>query len=133
MTDRPLYRLAHTVWPSRYRLEIEPDLKESKFDGRVFIEVQVQEPVSEMVINALDLTLHEVRIKSHAGSELIGEVSYNAIEEQVILTWPTMLAPGLWTLWIRYEGILGNTMSGFYRTQVHDRQGNPVVIAATQC
>lgn len=133
MTDRPLYRLSHTVWPSRYRLEIEPNLNESKFDGQVFIEVQVREAVSEIVINALELTLHEVRITAQDGSEFIGEVSYNAREEQVILTWPTVLAPGLFTLWIRYEGILGSTMSGFYRTQVPDRQGNPVVIAATQC
>lgn len=133
MSERPPYRLPHHVVPRRYQLEIEPDLFQARFDGQVVVEVEVREPITEIVINALELVLHEARLTSPEGRELTGVITYNSEEEQVILSWPEVLQPGEWTLSIRYSGILGTTMSGFYRTSVQGRDGKDVIIAATQC
>lgn len=133
MAERPPYRLAHTVAPKHYQLEIEPDLPNSRFKGRAVIEVEVRERLQEMVLNAVDLTLEHVSIKDAGGQELIGTVSYNTEEEQVDIAWPGELAPGMWELTIEYQGVLGSDMRGFYRTAVEGKDGSTVLIAATQC
>jgi aminopeptidase N len=51
------YRLARTVVPSAYRIFITPDLEKFTFSGRVEIDVDVKESVSELTLNAIELEL----------------------------------------------------------------------------
>ena len=51
------YRLPRTVMPSRYELVLEPDLAAGSFAGREDVTVTVTEPVSEIVLNAVDLEI----------------------------------------------------------------------------
>ena len=127
------YRLPHTVVPRRYQLQVEPDLPQGHFRGTVVIKVEVRETVREIVLNALDLSLDVVKLKQAGSLEMTGSVSYNASEEQAVLSWEKDIAPGDWDLTIEYRGELGGDMRGFYRTVVTGSDGNPVMIAATQC
>ena len=53
------YRLPRTVVPSRYAVTLEPDLEAFTFDGREAIELEVAEPVREIVLNSIELEIDE--------------------------------------------------------------------------
>ena len=46
------YRLPRTVVPRRYELRLEPDLEAFSFAGTVGVDIDVVEPVGEIVLNA---------------------------------------------------------------------------------
>ena len=56
------YRLPARRRPARYDVELAPDLAAATFDGRVEIAVDVVEPVDELVLNAIELDIVEVRV-----------------------------------------------------------------------
>ena len=55
--DPTTYRLPYSVVPSRYRLTLVPDLAAGTFTGDVAIDVTVSEPVTDIVLNAAELTI----------------------------------------------------------------------------
>ncbi|AEJ41873.1 putative peptidase M1, membrane alanine aminopeptidase [Sulfobacillus acidophilus TPY] len=132
MTEQPSYRLPRTVVPRLYRLEITPDVEQGTFKGTAAIEVEVLQPVTEFVMNAVNLTLTEVSLVDR-GTTQTGQVAYRPEDEQVVVTWPGTVDPGLKTVSITYSGILANDLRGFYRTTVTRTDGRSEVILATQC
>ena len=50
MPELDPYRLPTTVAPSRYTLELAPDLAAATFTGTVAIDVEVREPVTEIAL-----------------------------------------------------------------------------------
>jgi aminopeptidase N len=56
------YRLPRSAVPVRYDVELAPDLAAATFEGRVEIQVDVVEPVEELVLNAIELDVVEVRV-----------------------------------------------------------------------
>ena len=57
MSDEAEFRLPRSVVPRRYDLTLEPDLDAATFTGSEDVEIEVREPVSEIVLNADDLEL----------------------------------------------------------------------------
>ncbi len=53
------YRLPRTATPSRYDLTLEPSLDAGTFVGDVDIEIEVHEPLTEIVVNAKELDVLE--------------------------------------------------------------------------
>lgn len=133
MGERPPYRLPRTVVPRRYQLEIMPDKAKGVFHGSAVIAVEVLEPITEMILNAVHLTLDSVVLTNGEGQSVTGTVSYHPEEEQVSLHWPKTVAPGPWTVSMVFDGILATDLRGFYRTTVAGQDGQPIVILATQC
>ncbi len=48
--------------PHRYTLALQPDLGAATFVGHVIIDVNVNEPVSQIVINAKELEISDVKV-----------------------------------------------------------------------
>lgn len=133
MAEHAPYRLPHTVVPRRYELEIAPDLAAAVFTGRASVNIQVVDGVSEFILNAVNLTLEDVVLRSAGARALSGRISYREADEQVVLSWPEMVKPGLYTLSLRFDGRLSSDLRGFYRTTVTEPGKTPVTIASTQC
>ena len=55
MPERDPNRLPTTVVPSHYDLHLAPDLDAASFTGTAAIDIEVTEPVDEIVLHALDL------------------------------------------------------------------------------
>ena len=60
MPDTPAYRLPETVAPERYDIRLTPDLSAFTFAGEETVAITVRQPVTEIVLNAIELTIHTV-------------------------------------------------------------------------
>lgn len=133
MTNEAAYRLPRSVIPSRYQLTLSPDLGTASFAGSEVVDVEIVEPVVEVVLNAVELEIGEVSMVDAAGvSNAASGISYDVAEERVTFTFDAPLQPGHWRLHTSFAGVLNDKLRGFYRSKYKDPDGNEKVIATTQ-
>jgi puromycin-sensitive aminopeptidase len=127
------YRLPRTVLPDRYELTLTPDLAGAAFAGDERVTVRVVEPVSQIVLNAIELEILTAEFVSDDGSAaLSGSVTYDEVEERAMIDLGATAAPGVWHLHVTFTGILNDKLHGFYRSTFNDGDGSEQVIATTQ-
>src|SRR6266487_1089861 len=129
------YRLPRTVEPSRYDLTIEPDLESAMFTGSVDIAVTVNEPVSAIALNAVDLAIPSGSLSSvHGGARIeVTDVSFDRDLQRAKLALDGSAAPGDWVLHLDFHGSLSDRLRGVYRSTYTDEEtGDTHVIVATQ-
>jgi puromycin-sensitive aminopeptidase len=121
------------VVPARYDLTLEPDLDAATFTGTVDIEVDLVEPLDQIVLNAAELTVTEATIVFLDGTSHELDVSYDAENERVSLFAVDEPAPaGPATLSHAFDGILNDKLRGFYRSTFTDSGGVVRTLATTQ-
>ncbi|MDQ1362085.1 MAG: puromycin-sensitive aminopeptidase [Acidimicrobiaceae bacterium] len=139
--DPTAYRLPYSVVPSRYRLTLVPDLAGATFTGDVAIDVTVNEPVTDIVLNAAELTIDSAELTPANGGDGGApggtpleptSTSLDADEERVILTFAGPVPTGPATLRLSFTGILNDKLHGFYRSSFTDDDGHEQLIATTQ-
>jgi puromycin-sensitive aminopeptidase len=128
--DNP-YRLPRDVRPVRYDLVLEPDLDAATFVGLVDIEVEIDAPTAEIVVNAAELDLLTVTVNQGTAIEA-SNVELDAETERATLSFPVPLAAGSATLSCRFTGVLNDKLRGFYRSTYNDDEGVEHTIATTQ-
>jgi len=126
------FRLPRTVEPHVYRIEIEPDVGSATFSGTVGIDVTVHETVEQIVLNAAELAVSDVEVRTASGEVIGCTVSFADELEQVIFHPSSALAPGPSTLTCRFTGTLNDKLRGFYRSTFTDDAGATHTIATTQ-
>jgi puromycin-sensitive aminopeptidase len=126
------FRLPRTVEPHVYRIEIEPDVGSATFSGTVGIDVTVHEAVDEIVLNAAELAISDVEVRSASGEVTGCTVSFADELEQVIFHPSSTLAAGPATVTCRFTGTLNDKLRGFYRSTFTDDAGATHTIATTQ-
>ena len=134
MSTEADYRLPRTVIPSRYELTLAPDLERATFAGHQVVDVEVMEPVREIVLNAADLVIADVEMVQVDGVERVvaADVEYDATRERATFHFDATLNPGRWQLLTSFRGILNDNLRGFYRSTYKDESGVEHVIATTQ-
>ena len=132
MAEDSPYRLPRTVEPQRYDLTLTPDLEQATFAGEERVRVQVHEPVTEIVLNAIELEIHDAELTADDGTRLEGTVTLNEDEQQATIALDGTASPGPWTLQLSFSGILNDKLHGFYRSTFKDDDGTEHVIATTQ-
>ena len=126
------YRLPCTVVPTRYEIELEPDLARGKFTGRETVDVTVRETVQEIILNAADLEVRTASIRSECGTEQNALVTLEEAEERLRLRFPEPLRPGACRLSIEFAGDLNDKLRGFYRSTFTAADGTKEMLAVTQ-
>jgi puromycin-sensitive aminopeptidase len=122
------------VVPHHYDLDFTPDADAGIFQGRALIDVEVVTPTAELVLNAVNLTIHHARIQNTQGEAYEAQdIRYRTEDEMAVLRFSETIKAGAWTLEVAFDGVLANDLRGFYRTQVTNPDGTPVVILSTQC
>ncbi len=119
------YRLPRSVMPHRYTLALQPDLAAASFVGHVIIDANVNEAVAQIVLNAVELDITEVKI---GGEDATFELHADT-ERLVINSAPEL---GTTTIEITFTGTLNDKLHGWYRSTYIDTDGNKQVIAASQ-
>ena len=131
--DPSTYRLATTVVPHRYRLELTPDLEAATFAGDAEIEVTVVEAVDSITLNAAELAIAAAELTETSGRTLAATaVTLDEEEERATINFPESLTPGPATLHLTFTGILNDKLHGFYRSTFTDDAGVEHLIATTQ-
>jgi puromycin-sensitive aminopeptidase len=129
--DAAGYRLPRTVAPSRYDLTIRPDLEAATFAGVEDVLVDVHAPVSEIVLNAIDLEIGPSWVQlEHGGRVDVTQARLEAESERLTLQLATTIDPGRHALHVEFEGKLSEQMRGLYRSTYED-QGVTHTIATT--
>ena len=131
MTVDP-YRLPRSVTPVHYDLTIAPDLGACRFDVTTSITVEVHEPVTEIVLNAVELDVVEATITEAGGRQQAGTVTLDEGLERATVTFPEVVAAGQATLHIAARGSINDQLRGFYRSTFTDTDGVERIIATTQ-
>jgi aminopeptidase N len=127
------YRLPRTVIPSRYDLTIQPDLGRSTFSGSVDIVVIVEQPVERIVLNALDLEIHDGWLSYDDGTVLrLERVDLDPEHQRASLWFEAPVVAGEWSLHLEFRGELNDKLRGFYRSTYTDELGVTHTIATTQ-
>jgi len=128
--DNP-YRLPRTVLPTRYDLTLEPDLESSTFTGTVSIAVDVVEPTSAVVLNAIELDIDAAWVVLD-GRDHEASVSADTATERITLEVGTELPAGPSEIGLDFRGVLNDQLRGFYRSTYTDDSGTERVLATTQ-
>lgn len=124
-------RLPDTVIPEHYAITLRPDLDTSLYTGDEVIDIKVKAPVSQVVLNAVELAISEAFVTNADGSRLNGEVTFNNDAEQSVITFDGVMGKGKWKLHISFSGVIGKRLNGFYRS-TYTAGGKEHVIASTQ-
>lgn len=119
------YRLPRSVIPHRYTLALEPDLATATFVGHVIIDVNVNEPVPQIVLNAADIDVHEVRVGGDS-------VPFTLTDSDERLLIDSAQPGGTTTIDITFAGTLNDKLRGWYRSTYTDADGATQVIATSQ-
>ena len=127
VTDDPAFRLPRTVVPKHYRLTLEPDLEAATFVGTVDIEVTINEPVTEVVLNAAELEVIWASVDGLPAKPDLDEVG-----QRLHLQVDKPVGPGDSVVSISFTGMLNDKLRGFYRSTYADDDGTSHIIATTQ-
>jgi puromycin-sensitive aminopeptidase len=126
------YRLPRTVNPERYVIELTPDLEAATFDGRVGIDLRIEQAVDEIVLNAAELDIVTAALTTSEGRTLAATVVVDAELERATLRFDEPVPAGPASVTMRFTGILNDQLHGFYRSTFVDADGLTQVIATTQ-
>ena len=126
------YRLPRAVVPRRYDIRLEPDLTTLTFAGVETIAVSIAEPVTEIVLNAVELAVDEAVVTDGRGREQRATVSLDEGAERCRMAFAQPLATGEGRLRIVFRGTLNDKLRGFYRSVYKDPSGVSRPMAATQ-
>ena len=131
MNEDP-YRLLRNVLPRHYRLRIEPDLAAATFTGTEAVKVEVAEPTDRVVLNAIELDIHEAWFVGRDGRRVDSGVGYDEEAQRAVLSLAETIPAGPAEFHCRFSGILNDQLRGFYRSTFTDVDGCEQVIATTQ-
>jgi len=121
------HRLPRTAVPSRYQIRLRPDLAAASFTGQVLVEIDLHDPTDLLVLNAIDLEIHECEVNGRAA-----RFTLEPSTERLFVTSDSELPVGSHQLRISFTGVLNDRLRGFYRSTYRDEEGNERVIATTQ-
>jgi puromycin-sensitive aminopeptidase len=96
------------------------------------VALTVREPVTDIVLNACELTIHTVSVAAADGRTIHGTAALDEANERAVLSFPQSLTPGPWQLHVTFSGILNDKLHGFYRSTYKDANGQDKVLASTQ-
>ena len=127
------FRLPKYAIPTRYNIELSPDLEEKKFQGKVDLSINILEETDQISVNVAELHVNSIQINSDNLKNL--KVLNWEIDDQyeiMKIHFSENLLPGEINLSISYSGFLNDKLRGFYHSTFTDSEGETQSIATTQ-
>lgn len=125
--------LPTNVKPTHYHVTLEPDLDKFTFKGNVVIDLDVVDDTKDIVLNTIDIDVHDSELLGKDVATKSIKVSQNKDAQTTTFALDKSVAAGSKTqLKIDFTGTLNDNMAGFYRSSYKDAQGNKKFMATTQ-
>ena len=114
-------RLPQTVVPSHYQLALDPSIEQQKFSGEESIDADLRSPVSEIVLNSLDLDISDAEVTAGGRSQK-ANIVYDKPEEMVRLQLPEQILSGRAQIHLKFSGKLTEGLRGLYLSKSPRRE-----------
>ncbi|OAD78274.1 hypothetical protein PHYBLDRAFT_154347 [Phycomyces blakesleeanus NRRL 1555(-)] len=126
--------LPSNVRPSHYTLTLAPDLEEFVFEGRVKIDLDVNDASKTIVVNVQEIDISSAVLSVVSGeTQTSTKITYDEDLQIATLYFANEVKAGSKAvLDISFKGILNDKMNGFYRSTYKDSEGNTKYLASTQ-
>lgn len=117
------------IIPLHYKIRLEPDLTDFKFEGCVELDMETSSPVEEVVLNILDIVVWSCSVEN---SEKFWSCSFTTDpkKEELLIHLPKRIS-GKMTIKIDFQGEINDRMAGFYRSK-YTSKGKAKYVAVTQ-
>ncbi|XP_020287755.1 thyrotropin-releasing hormone-degrading ectoenzyme-like [Pseudomyrmex gracilis] len=129
------YRLPENVAPVHYDIKLIPYIEEGNFtfDGESSIVVEIRRTTRELKLHIVWLTIDETAttLISNNDSYTPTNHTYCSMTQMLTLTFDNELSPGVYTLRMKFAGVLKNTPYGFYVTSYINEEGRKIWLAST--
>ena len=98
MSTTSEFVLPAAVRPARYAIRLEPDLERFIFKGEETVTIDVDESVSEIVLNAIELEIHSAALRGNGASLRASDIRLDSGRETVTLSFGETVTPGRYDL-----------------------------------
>jgi len=116
MPARNPYLLPETVVPQHYDIALKPNLEAFTFSGHVAIRVRGRQPVSRIVLHAVELQITRASVSQNGATQQSRRIRYDAKMESAVIEFAKPIKKGDAALELDFIGELNDKMHGFYRT-----------------
>ena len=124
--------LPETARPSKYRIKLQPDLKNFTFDGEQSVDLLILEATSTIVLNSIDLEISNTTLHANGTTLTSKSVTIDKDAETATLDFGETIQPGDARLEMVFTGGLNDKLMGFYRSEYTSQDGEPRYLATTQ-
>jgi len=115
-------KLPKEVVPEEYAIRIAPNIVELTFAGSETVKLNVQKPVTKLVLNALEM---EISAASLDGQPLLKKaIALNPAEETLTLTLPNELPAGEHQLALKFSGKINAQGQGLFYARYQEQGTN---------
>jgi len=124
--------LPETARPSKYRIKLQPDLKNFTFDGEQSVDLLILEATSTIVLNSIDLEIGNTALHANGTTLTSKSVTIDKDAETATLDFGETIQPGDARLEMVFTGELNDKLMGFYRSEYTSQDGETRYLATTQ-
>ena len=124
--------LPETARPSKYRIKLQPDLKNFTFDGEQSVDLLILEATSTIVLNSIDLEISNTTLHANGTTLSSKSVTIDKDAETATLDFGETIQPGDARLEMVFTGELNDKLMGFYRSEYTSQDGETRYLATTQ-
>lgn len=117
------------VTPSHYDISVVPNAEALTFTGQAGIDIDVAKPVSDITLNAADLTFGAISLD---GTPVTPTVAYDAKQQRATLSFAQAVTAGKHRLVIDYSGKINQQAIGLFRIDYDAESGAKDQVLATQ-
>jgi aminopeptidase N len=120
-------KLPKTVVPRHYTIRLEPDLEKFITRGSMTVDVDVRQPVAEIVLNALDLEVTRASVIEDRETALA--ISPDPEKQLVTLKLPAPIGPGHYRVALEFTGHLTEHAQGLFYVRYAAPSGKKIMLA----
>ena len=115
-------KLPKDVLPVEYAIRIAPDLARLTFTGSETVKLNVQKPVTKLVLNALEMEIAAASLDDQPLPKKA--IALNAAEQTLTLTLPNELAAGEHQLALKFSGKINAQGQGLFYARYQEQGTN---------
>ncbi len=119
-------KLPKQVVPQEYAIQITPDLKQFTFTGSETIQLDVRQPVRQIVLNALEIEVTSATLDEQPIAK--SSLQLDPKNETLTITLPAELPAGKHTLALVFNGKINQQGQGLYRAPYQDGDTRKIML-----